>query len=279
MGLGLYVTGLSFFRICMQPVKLSQTTITNEISWQILTWRRSSNPSNTLNLVTIHPLTRSNENNCCCFSIQILQPNETGRNSNRNHKNLFINYAGTNSMQSAWSQNKSQHKLIGNLLIFPINSNKKDYEIWCCLLTLTALRMRSKMREKKWDKSNRWCSNRTQICTEFMTSGENKRTCPQYEIKRLSPTANQNQQQQGSACLKPDAPICCNVLRMVEVSWIDFRGQQYVVQSNSSTSYTENRYQFHFHSKSFKSWCLCKNCTFSCIFLSIFFCKKIFLLL
>lgn len=133
-------------------------------------------------------------------------------------------------MGSAWSPNKSSHKLIGNL---STHSNNKDYKIWYCCLTLASIRMKSEMREKKWDKSNRWCCGRTQICIKFMTSGENKRTFSQYEMKRPAPTANQNQQQHCSAYLKPDAQICCNVLRMIEKSWIDFRGQQYVVRATA----------------------------------------------
>lgn len=47
------------------------------------------------------------------------------------------------------------------------------------------------------------------------------------------------------------------ILRMVEVSWIDFRGQQCAIRTQQ-----HNPYKFHFNFKSFKYWCLCKNCHF-----------------
>lgn len=52
------------------------------------------------------------EKNCGLFLFLIFQTNEW--KSNLNHENLFINYADTNSMESACMQNKS-HKLIGNM--------------------------------------------------------------------------------------------------------------------------------------------------------------------
>lgn len=102
-----------------------------------------------------------------------------------------------------------------------------------------------------------------------MTSSENNRTCPQYEMKRLPSTANQNQQhhilqkeqdavrKRETLYAKPNANKFVVILRMVEVkpNWFSW---------SALCSTQQNPWcEFYFNSDPFQSRCMCKNCTFS----------------